>query len=193
MDWTQYKWLADWCTARNTTTLHGYSTEDLRQDAVFRLWRMSKRVDPTKGSVRCYFRRGIEWELQRSRQRNGHVTSWTTSEPCQRAAVAAAQSEDTAEARAWSCAKAAPLELQPWHQTANRDDDERIDRQRLCARVLALLASEPERTRTIIRRRYVDDMTLAEVGAELGLSHERVRQIEAKAFARVRRMIGADR
>jgi len=42
-----------------------------------------------------------------------------------------------------------------------------------------------EREQSIIRRRWLDGMTLAAAGKEIGVSRERARQIEAKAFRKL--------
>lgn len=44
------------------------------------------------------------------------------------------------------------------------------------------IARLPEREAKVIRGRFVDGLTLEEVGAKVGLSRERVRQIEGKAL-----------
>lgn len=46
--------------------------------------------------------------------------------------------------------------------------------------------SLPEREADVIRKRYQDKMTLKETGQQLGVNIERARQIEAKAFRRLR-------
>lgn len=49
----------------------------------------------------------------------------------------------------------------------------------------ALVRLEP-RLRFVLRARYAGDLTLDQVGARLGLSRERVRQLEAEALATLR-------
>lgn len=44
----------------------------------------------------------------------------------------------------------------------------------------------PERESAVVRMRYQDNLTLKETGRELGVALERARQIEAKAFRRLR-------
>lgn len=56
------------------------------------------------------------------------------------------------------------------------------------------LVTLPERERTILRRRFgitgEDEMTLEEIGKILGLSRERVRQLERDAKIKLREMLG---
>lgn len=53
-------------------------------------------------------------------------------------------------------------------------------------RVLGAVEMLPKRERKIIYRRYMDGCTMQEVGDELGVSRERVRQIEKKALDTLR-------
>ena len=48
------------------------------------------------------------------------------------------------------------------------------------------VAELPERERRVIQRHWLDGLTLADVGKEIHLSSERVRQLEARAFDRLR-------
>ncbi len=50
----------------------------------------------------------------------------------------------------------------------------------------ACVAALGERERAVLRFRYVEEMTLAEVGKKLGLTRERVRQIEKGALQKMR-------
>jgi RNA polymerase sigma factor (sigma-70 family) len=51
------------------------------------------------------------------------------------------------------------------------------------------LLSIPERDRFVLNSRFNDLKTLREVGSELGISPSRVKQIESKAFWRLREVI----
>ena len=61
------------------------------------------------------------------------------------------------------------------------------------ARLTAALATLPPRELLIIRRRFLAEITpsRAALGAELGLSKERVRQLEVRALARLRTLLHA--
>ncbi|MEO8178270.1 MAG: sigma-70 family RNA polymerase sigma factor [Deltaproteobacteria bacterium] len=52
------------------------------------------------------------------------------------------------------------------------------------ARVEAALAQLPARAQHVLRGRYWRGKTLTEVGAEIGVTRERVRQIEVAALSR---------
>ncbi len=69
----------------------------------------------------------------------------------------------------------------------SRDGDviEEVARREAAERLKPLLKVLPERTRTIMLLRY-RGMTLEEVGAEVGVSRERVRQIEARALVKLK-------
>lgn len=61
-------------------------------------------------------------------------------------------------------------------------------------RIAALIAQLPERQRFVLERRYgLNDrgvQTLAEIAEELGLTRERVRQIQSEALKRLRLLVG---
>jgi len=75
-------------------------------------------------------------------------------------------------------------------RTVPSPEDETISRE-LATRIEGALAPLTEREQEVVRLRYgftADrEFTLAEVGRKLGLSRERVRQIEARAVAKLRR------
>lgn len=76
-------------------------------------------------------------------------------------------------------------------QTVLPDTDERILRESFLAALKDALAELPERERRVLELRFglEDDQpkTLREIGEQLGLSRERVRQIESRALNKLRR------
>lgn len=76
-------------------------------------------------------------------------------------------------------------------QTVLPDTDERILRESFLRALADALSDLPERERTVLQLRFGlhDDQpkTLREIGAALGLSRERVRQIESRALSKLRR------
>ncbi|MCZ6745004.1 MAG: sigma factor-like helix-turn-helix DNA-binding protein, partial [Alphaproteobacteria bacterium] len=60
-----------------------------------------------------------------------------------------------------------------------------------CARLAAALGKLPPRELLIIRRRFLAEITpsRAALGIELGLSKERVRQLEVRALERLRALL----
>ena len=59
-----------------------------------------------------------------------------------------------------------------------------------CRFIEKLLAPLSDRDKLILRLRFVDELTLNQVGEVVGLSSERVRQLTGKAMARVRKNAG---
>jgi len=51
------------------------------------------------------------------------------------------------------------------------------------------MSAFPERTQKIMRRRFVDDLTLEEIGDEVGLTRERVRQIVYETLKTLRKRL----
>ncbi len=72
--------------------------------------------------------------------------------------------------------------------------DEELQQADLLERLKELLDSIDEREATILRLRYglgeADPMTLKEIGKVVGLTRERVRQIEREALAKLQRVMG---
>ena len=67
------------------------------------------------------------------------------------------------------------------------DHDERLIGADLVRDVRAAVAELPEREQYILTRHWFDDIPLHRVGNELSISHERARQLEQRAFERLRR------
>jgi RNA polymerase nonessential primary-like sigma factor len=79
---------------------------------------------------------------------------------------------------------------------ASPDPAERARQHQLWARLDELLAELPERHRDVVARRFGlrghEPGTLEEVGAALGLTRERVRQIQLEALKRLRRAVESE-
>lgn len=60
------------------------------------------------------------------------------------------------------------------------------------AGVIEALNRLPERERTVLTLRFGGPMTLQDIGEGLGLTRQRVRQIEAQALARLAEQLGGD-
>ena len=73
--------------------------------------------------------------------------------------------------------------LPDWMQPEQPDLDHQRDVQQLIAEVLDSLT---EREAEILRWRFWEDYTLEEVAKELGVTRERIRQIECKAMRKLR-------
>lgn len=71
---------------------------------------------------------------------------------------------------------------------------ERLERQAQRRWVAEALARLPAREALIVRRRHLGErpQTLEQLGAELGVSKERVRQLEKRALAKLRELIGTE-
>jgi RNA polymerase sigma factor (sigma-70 family) len=72
----------------------------------------------------------------------------------------------------------------------DRDLDDVMDRDRIAGELGDLIRDLPKREQQVLRWRFgfgrEQRQTLREIGARLGLSRERVRQIESAALARLR-------
>jgi len=74
-------------------------------------------------------------------------------------------------------------------------EDEAAERQargQLAWRVRGAMRSLTERERNIVRRRWMADETLAEIGETYGLTRERIRQIEQGAMAKLKKLLARD-
>ncbi len=75
----------------------------------------------------------------------------------------------------------------------DRELAEALDRRELAGRVIRRVRRLPARERAIVER-HLEDLSLTEVGEQLGVTRQRVQQIEAKVLAGLRdRLACADR
>jgi hypothetical protein len=59
-------------------------------------------------------------------------------------------------------------------------------------RVRAAIASLPPRERRVIGLYYYGEVTMKQIGAEIGVNESRVSQLHARAIQRLRKALGAD-
>ena len=62
----------------------------------------------------------------------------------------------------------------------------------VCRRVRFAIAALPLRERTIIGRYYYGELTMKQIGAEIGVNESRVSQLHTRAIRRLRERLGAD-
>ena len=97
-----------------------------------------------------------------------------------------------------------PLDMQSetmeWQDTlvSDMDDPEKIlvvqdQRDHKINRIKEAMSFLNKRERKILQERYLSDerITLRELGEHFGISHERVRQIEARAFKKIKQSLGS--
>jgi len=70
--------------------------------------------------------------------------------------------------------------------------EDRIDRARMAARLVAALDGLPERERALVRMHYWEGKNLLEAGAELGISKSWASRLHAQAVQKIRAAMEAD-
>ena len=70
--------------------------------------------------------------------------------------------------------------------------DEVCEHAEVCRRVRGAIAALPRRERTVIGRYYYSDLTMKQIGAEIGVNESRVSQLHTRAIGRLRERLGAD-
>jgi RNA polymerase sigma factor FliA len=81
--------------------------------------------------------------------------------------------------------------LLDWRQDPDDGPEARLQRTELRTHLAAALSGLPERERHILALYYDEDLTLAEIGAVLGISESRVSQLRSLALARLRTRLRA--
>lgn len=69
---------------------------------------------------------------------------------------------------------------------------ERMDTQRLTARLAEAIEQLPERERALMKKHYYEDKNLLEAGVELGISKSWASRLHAQAVDRLRRVVADD-
>lgn len=195
----------------------GLPFADLVQEGVAGLIKAMQRFDPEQGTrfstyAAWWIKASIQdhviqsWSLVRIGTTNVQRAlflrlrrlAWDAGELSEEIAASLAQRFDTsvAEVRALAQRVARADRLPEAHlatlPTAEPDPERQAERKqeaRLLDRALALLSPKE---RLVIERRYLDEAkaTFEAIGREMGLSKDRARQLEAKALATLRQVLG---
>ncbi len=170
----------------------GLAREDLVQEGVLGMARALETFDSEAGTAfATYSYFWIYHHMNRSIENSGliRVPTWARSTRTAEAKNAVflepldSSSQYPTESRTVEAPTPEPLRLYP---TIDSDMDTRNVHDDLRRAVNSL----PSREATVIRGRFFEEMTLAEVGSDLGVSRERVRQIEAEAISKLEDLLG---
>lgn len=170
---------------------HGLTADDFEQEGFFAVQYAAEHYDPGKGFA---FSTWLSYAMQRQIDRaitGGHhrkitdpdgKTRTTSADPLNRCASLDVSLDD-------EDGGAAPLgDLQPDPAAAAemQDAEERLYQEQLHDALEEALNKLTEREESVIRGRFYEQKTLKEIAADDGSSIERVRQISASAFRRLR-------
>lgn len=193
--------LVAWVIRQHRLERRGMPYEDLYQEGLAALCRTVDRFDPARGTRLCtvavpWVRQALRAAVEDGRypvrvprylrcRDAGHVP--TTPGGQRRRAEIQARAKSIRSARVVSVDEPGVVVPAPEAEEDDEDDDERA-RERVALR--AAVAGLPDRERQVIARRFGLDghgeRSLRKVGAEFGLTKERVRQIEVEALDRLR-------
>jgi len=151
--------------------------DDLTQVAIVALIECLEDFDPGRARLTTYAVRPAIWRMRREMNAAGSV-------------VSRSQNKNRKFARAWETAAHVgelPAGLlaryhDPAHDALLRDD---------LAQLAAVLRRLPPRLADILTRRAAGQ-TLQSIGSDLGVTRERIRQLEKRALTRVRKLMGAN-
>lgn len=166
-----------------------YLSEDARDallaEAFFGMDHALERFDPERGTrFSTFARHWIRAYISRARLASfGSFTQPTRPETPRRISVCIEhhdKNDQEIKAGYWVVDEKTPEDF-----VAEREA--KHYREALLERALSRLGS---REKAILHERFVENRTLQEIGDAFGLSRERIRQIESKALAKLRRYIG---
>lgn len=153
-----------WATSKGSM-----DRDDLLQEGRIACWEADEGYDTEKG---CEFSTYARWKiLARARQQLERMAY------CVRLPQRASR-------EAWAAGVPMDVRRVPEERTHRLASEGMQDPFR--QRIGAALATLPERLGWIVEQRFIEERTLQEVGNELGISRERVRQLETRALKMLR-------
>lgn len=168
---------------------HGMAADDFEQEGYFAVQYAAQTYDPAQGSFAGWLwqamKRQIQQALTNGHRRNiigpdgkNHTISADPLNHCTSLDLPVGEDEDGATLGMMQPDPAAAADL--------LDVEERIYTDELHAALEEALHKLTEREERVIRGRFYEQKTMREVAADDGTTIERVRQIEASAFRRLR-------
>lgn len=169
---------------RQLTVLRRMPYEDCVQAALVGLARAIKTYDPTRAKLTTYARLHIWAALQELLMSRGVITTPRGGVKSQQIWLDKTRKQvEAAQQRCVSDTELLPLpSREPDHVKMLADRDS----------VQFALGELPERLRVLIRKRYLEGATHQQVGAVLGVSRNRVAQLEKRALRLMRESLGKE-
>lgn len=180
-----------------TADEHGLTLEDFDQEAFFAIRSAAQAYDPAKGS----FLTLLSYYVQRQINRvvcGEHCRTCTTADGKQMRLSAnplddCASLDTPLDAGDDGGSTLGDLQEDPAASHAFQTAEDELYTEELHAALEEALNKLPERTAHVLRRRYYDQQTLQVVGDDLGVSRDRVRQIEWSGIRKLRELPGLAR
>lgn len=166
--------------------------EDARQEVYLRLFELAERYDPSKGALTTWVGwqiRGIVNNVRRRERLFGPCNNY--SRPAMRVDIASDDEPLQLRRRsAWDNGVATVSNRNVVSLVAPEDDMvERIDADLVPPRVAVALGRIPERESIAVVGSIAHGRRLEDVGRDLGVSRERVRQLKVQGLQRIREAI----
>lgn len=174
---------------REAAGKHGYTFDDLIQESYFAFLKAVDRFDPGKGAFITVLGNEIKWHLHRIMISGGSNLVDTENGKRQVSSNALDHSSSLNELCAGHDGSKCELEElipDPGGQVALENIIDGIYQEELHEAIEKALSRLPEKSATIIRERWFNNKTLTQIGADLGVSTERIRVIHNEAFKKLR-------
>lgn len=150
--------------------------DDLFQVGVEGLINAYKQWDPAKATFITYAYNGIRWAVLREIQK----TQWSRTRSAKH--LREDRKVISGDYVVWNDGLETILDMYV-DETATYEDVEReLDNEGLELRLRGLTTIE----RTVVLKRYVDELTFEAIGKEVGLTRQRIQQIEKQALNKLR-------